>query len=143
VEVEIEETPRAEDIQAVRDGLTAFNELHTAPDDYRPLNVFVRDSEQKVRAGLLGETFWEWLHISILWVDEPVRRQGLGSQLLRAAETEAIRRGCTAAFVDTLSFQAPGFYTLHGYASWGRLDGLPPGHQRVFFQKRLAGDDGP
>ncbi len=38
--------------------------------------------EQLIRDGLLGETFWQWLHISTLWLAEEQREQGLGGQLL-------------------------------------------------------------
>ena len=136
--VEIATDPDERDVEAIREGLTAFNERHTAPDGYAPLTAFVRDDDGAVCGGLHGETFWQWLHVSIVWVAEPHRGRGLGSELLRLAEQEAVGRGCIGAFLDTLSFHATGFYTKHGYTQWGEITDLPPGHARVFFQKCLV-----
>jgi hypothetical protein len=54
-----------------------------------------------------------------------------------AAEAEAVRRGCKHAFLDTLSFQAPGFYIKLGYAEFGRLSGFSGRHKRYFLHKTL------
>ena len=137
MEITLEEDAAPGDVEAVRDGLAAFNRQHAPPDGYRPLNLFLRDKDGAVVGGLLGETFWDWLHISVLWVDQTHRGRGAGRRLLGQAEAEAGRRGCVGVFVDTLSFQAPDFYARHGYAPWGQIEGLPPGHRRVFFQKSL------
>lgn len=137
MEITLEEEADPADVQAVRDGLDAFNRQHVPPDDYRPLHLFVRGEGGTVVGGLVGETFWGWLHVRLLWVDEARRGQGLGSSLLQWAEAEARTRGCVGIFLDTLSFQAPDFYAKHGYAPWGQIEGLPPGHRRVFFQKSL------
>ena len=53
------------------------------------------------------------------------------------AEARALERGCHSAWVDTFSFQAPGFYPKLGYTVFGELD-YPPGHKRIFLQKRLG-----
>lgn len=133
----LEETPNPEDVQAVRDALTTFNTDAVGPDNHLPLALFVRDRHGQIVGGLLGDTFWGWLHIEILWVDDTLRGQGFGGDLLAAAEREALRRGCHAAFVDTMSFQAPGFYERHGYTLFGKLDDFPVGYTRHYYAKRL------
>jgi ribosomal protein S18 acetylase RimI-like enzyme len=70
-------------------------------------------------------------------VDESLRGQGWGKQLLERFENEAIARDCHAAWVDTYGFQAPGFYEKLGYREFGRLDNFPPGSARLFFWKPL------
>jgi GNAT superfamily N-acetyltransferase len=85
----------------------------------------------------LGNTYWGWLYISILWLAESLRGQGVGGRLLDMAEQEALDRGCRHAHVDTLDFQALPFYEKHGYAVWGTLNDLPPGHSRYFLKKDL------
>jgi GNAT superfamily N-acetyltransferase len=137
MKIQIETAPRPQDEQRIRDGLMAYNAQHVGADGFAPLSIFVRDDDEAICGGLLAETFWQWLHISALWVDKKQRNQGLGGQLLQQAEEEALRRGCLASFVDTFDFQAPDFYERHGYKTWGQLDDLPPGHRRIFFQKQL------
>ena len=87
--------------------------------------------------GLLGGTYWGWLHVDILWLDDSLRRQGYGSKLLAKAEDEGRRRGCQNAHLDTMSFQALEFYEKNGYTVWGTLEGIPEGHDRIYLRKAL------
>lgn len=66
--------------------------------------------------------------------------RGMGYRLMREAEAEAGRRGCTDILVSSYSFQAPEFYKRLGYHETGRLDGVPGGHQDVYLQKSLGVD---
>jgi GNAT superfamily N-acetyltransferase len=121
----------------VAQGLRDYNIAQTQDAHYTVLRLFLRDSTGVVVGGLLGEIHWGWLHISVLWLAEPLRKGGYGTQLLGAAEAEAVRRGCHSAFLDTFSFQARPFYEQLGYEVFGRLDAYPPGHERYFLRKRL------
>ncbi len=136
--ISLEDASRPEDIVTVIRGLEAYNLQFAPPDGYRPLNVFARTSEQQVVGGLLGITYWGWLYVDRLWLREDQRGHGYGKQILAAAETEALRRGCRHVHLDTLSFQALDFYERRGYTVWGVLEDLPPGHRRYFLKKDLA-----
>ena len=66
--ITIEENSKPSDVQAVEDGLLAFN-LQIVPDPkFQPLNIFVRDEDGRVLGGLLGGTYWGWLYVSIFRV---------------------------------------------------------------------------
>src|SRR5512146_2292691 len=131
----LESSPSPDDVDFVRQGLRSYN-LRFAPDDnHQFLYIFLRAADGSIMGGLLGDTYWGWLYISILWIHEDFRRQGYGDRLLAMAEAEAIRRGCHAAHLDTMSFQAQPFYERHGYSVFGVLDDLPRGHQRIFLKK--------
>jgi GNAT superfamily N-acetyltransferase len=135
--VSLEENPSEEDLNAVQGGLMEFNRLHGAKEDYRRLTVFVRGPDGKVAGGLLGETYWGWLHVAILWLEENIRRWGYGTRLMDLAEQEAARRGCRAVHLDTMSFQALPFYRKRGYQVFGELQDMPPGQRRIFLYKKL------
>jgi GNAT superfamily N-acetyltransferase len=135
--ITLEADSRPEDVQFVREGLMAYNRTFVPDDGYLPLNIFLRTPDQSIVGGLLGETYWGWLHIAFLWLRDDFRRQGFGERLLAAAEAEAARRGCHAVNLDTLSFQALPFYTARGYAVFGVLEDHPPGHTRFFLRKEL------
>ena len=138
MKISIENEPSSRDCDFIRNRLHEYNAAFVGPDNYAPLAIFVRDDSGSIRGGLLGETFWQWLHISIVWINENDRGQGLGTRLLELAEEEGIKRGCVSAFLDSLSFQSPGFYMNRGYETWGELKDLPLGHQRLFLQKKLV-----
>jgi len=123
--------------QHVRDHLDTYNVAVTGLAEYHSVSIFLRDEHAEVVGGLLGAIWGGWLHVAILWVAEPLRGRGYGSQLLEAAERYAVERGCTRAWLTTFSFQAPGFYPKLGYESFGVLEDHPRGHRHHFFQKRL------
>lgn len=131
--------------QHVRDHLDTFNVAVTGFAEYHTVSIFLRDERDEVLGGLLGTIWGGWLNVGLLWVAEPLRGRGYGTQLLEAAERYAVERGCTRAWLTTFSFQAPGFYPKLGYESFGVLEDHPIGHRHHFFQKRLIarGDSGP
>jgi len=100
--------------------------------------LFIRGHDGSVGGGLLGETYWGWLHVGTLWVEEGLRGQGYGTKLLAMAEAEALRRGCKASYLDALDFRALPFYERLGYSVWGTLSDFPPGHSPYWVKKDLA-----
>jgi GNAT superfamily N-acetyltransferase len=130
--------PQPDDVAIVRAGLSAYNRRHAPDDTFESLTLFVRDAHGAVIGGLLGGTIWYWLYVDILWLSDELRGQGYGSRLLTEAEGMAIKRGCIGAHLDTMSFQALGFYERHGYTVYGVLDNFPPGHRKYLLQKPLA-----
>lgn len=127
------------DVETVHSGLEAYNDAHAGPARFRKVHLFVRDAAGTVRGGLFGRHVWGWLYVELLWVEESVRGNGLGTQLLMEAEREALEAGCTRALLDTFDFQAPTFYRRRGYSVFAVLEDFPPGHRRYYLQKELVG----
>jgi predicted N-acetyltransferase YhbS len=119
------------------DTLGAYNAAFLRDPRWSYFGLFVRDPADAIRAGLVGNCYAGWLFIALLWVHAELRRGGIGSGLIAAAERHAVEFGCHSAWVDTFSFQGPEFYPRFGYREFARLD-YPPDHQRIFFQKRLV-----
>ena len=65
------------------------------------------------------------LFIQLFWIEERFRGKDHGTKLIRAIEEEARRFGATRSYVDTMSFQAPGFYRTCGYKEFGSIEGYP------------------
>jgi GNAT superfamily N-acetyltransferase len=118
-------------------GLDAALPAEVAPFRPRPLAVLFHDASGRLVGGLIGRSFWGWLVVELLWVDQASRGAGHGRRLLASAEAEARRRGCHHARVDTYSFQAPGFYEKCGYERFATMDDCPIGHQRYFYARPL------
>lgn len=134
--VRIDDEVSAADEGVVVRGLLSFNEKWLGPSNEQAVRFVARD-DHGVAGGLLGHTRWKWLYVAKLWVDERARGQGIGTQLLTAAEEVARDRGCIGAFLDTFEYQARPFYEKLGYELFGTLDGYPPGYRQFYLRKRL------
>ena len=130
-------TPDADELEAVRLGLTAYNDADVGPAGRQALAVLVHDAAGALVAGISGYTAWGWLYVQWLWFAEGQRGQGLAGRMLAAAEAEARARGCHGAYIDTFNPVALKAYRRAGYAAFGELDAFPPGRVRTFLQKRL------
>jgi len=126
------------DAERIRQGVRDFNAATVGEDRFSPLHVYARDPGGDLIGGLVGGTYWSWLHIDSLWVQEDQRRNGYGSRLLSIAENEALNRGCKNAFLDTFSFQARPLYESIGYRVVGTIVGFPATHTRCFMVKALT-----
>ncbi len=131
------DAPDPADVDVVKQGLDTYDAAQGAVVDWVPLVVFARDAEGTIVAGLTGSTYWGYLYVGRLWTEERIRRGGLGSRLLAAAEQEAVRRGCHSVHLMTGSFNALPFYQKRGYTVFGELADMPPGHTQYFMRKRL------
>ena len=128
----------AETAKIVEDGLDRFNELHNGPDPTKPLWLICRDDQGHVLGGLKGLIQWDWFVVSMLWVKEERRQQGIGQRLLQKAEDAARKHGCRRVRLATMTFQAPEFYRKFGYVEECRLLDVPPGHAFIWMSKTLA-----
>lgn len=123
--------------EVIGQAISDYNEQHAGEDKAQSLCFLLTSSDQGIVGGLIGATYWNWLHIDLMWVRDDLRGRGYGKRLLMLAEDEARRRGAEHAYLDTFSFQAPEFYKHHGYQVFGELEDFPSGHQRYFLSKRL------
>jgi GNAT superfamily N-acetyltransferase len=123
--------------KAILDPLIAYNQVKTGRNDSRPLVIAVESADGAVVGGLWGRTAYDWLFVELLFVPEPLRGRGLGSELMKRAESEARARGCQNAWLDTFEFQARAFYERLGYTCFGELKDYPVGSARYFMRKRL------
>ena len=137
MKLRITDHPSEQDIEEVYSKLKQYNLSKRECSENVPVGIFYEESDGRKAAGLTGEIFGNWLCIKYLWVSEELRRQGIGSQLLKMAENEAVRRGAKYAFVDTFDFQAPDFYTKHGYSQVFRLFNYPYTGSRFYYIKNL------
>ncbi len=116
--------------------LDEFSRARGFPFLPQPLALGLHDGDELV-GGLIGQLTWNWLHIQMLGVPKQLRGQSLGRALVAQAEHEAETCGCAGVWVDTFSFQAPGFYERLGYVRFGELPNYPDAETRIFFRKML------
>ena len=131
------ENPEASDWGIIGRGLSAYNQQQAGDENFERLCFALQTEPGEIVGGALGEIYWGWFHLDLLWVQEELRGRGYGQRLLQAAEEAARQRGARQVFLDTFSFQAPDFYRRRGYQVFGELPDFPAGHQRLFLWKRL------
>lgn len=130
--------PNEKDMQAMSAGMLAYHAEHGHPREEYTFSLFLHDNNGKPMGGMICKTLWERMYIRTLWVDVSMRRKGWGTKLMEMAEKEAIKRGCTHAYTDTTSYQAPEFYQKLGYTEFAKMEDYPPGSALHYFIKKLV-----
>lgn len=131
------EKPEEAAWEIIGKGLQSFNVQQAGDEGFQRICFALRSRSEEIAGGALGEMYWEWFHLDLMWVREELRGQGYGHRLLTMIEEEAKKRGAKNVFLDTFSFQAPEFYQRHGYRVFGELTDFPPGFKRYFMMKAL------
>jgi GNAT superfamily N-acetyltransferase len=127
----------AADAAAIEDHINNYNVVMTGDNDYHPVRIFLRDEHDQLRGGITADVWGGWLDIKFLWIEESLRGQDYGGQLLAAAEDEGRGHGCKNARVSTFSFQARPFYEAFGYQVVATFEDYPPGHSQFILRKPL------
>ncbi|MBF9000560.1 MULTISPECIES: GNAT family N-acetyltransferase [Vibrio] len=129
--------PSNDDFEILKQGLNGFNEMHTGHLEKETIASFIKNDNQQIVGGVLGEIKWGWLHVHGLWVAPNYQAKGYGTQLLKTLEDYAVEKGIPRFRLETTSFQALPFYQKLGYDIFGELSDLPPGYVSYFLQKRI------
>jgi GNAT superfamily N-acetyltransferase len=131
------EKPEDEMWGVIGGGLHHYNVQQAGDPQGKQVCVILYTPQQEIAGGLIGETHWGWFYINLMFVKEELRGRGFGHRILTLAEEKARQYGAKHAYLDTFSFQAPGFYEKLGYRVFGELKDFPPGHQRNYLTKQL------
>src|SRR5262245_33735376 len=103
----------------IRAGLIAYNASKVGAPRYRRLVLSARDARGRVLGGLAGELYWNALYVELLWLAKGARSEGLGRRLMLEAERRARRARKDLIYLNTYTFQAPGFYRKLGFRRVG------------------------
>lgn len=125
------------EVSALEDKFNDFNASRTGFHDAASIG-FQLELHGKIVGGVAGFTWAGFCELRQLWIDEPFRRSGLGTELLNRVVAEARARNCSHIYLATYSFQAPEFYKKFGFEAVAVIDGRPPGHQDIIMRLSLA-----
>jgi ribosomal protein S18 acetylase RimI-like enzyme len=120
----------------IRNGLIEHNVAAAGRLRWKRFVLSAREGS-KIVGGLVGEVFWNSAFVELLWIDETARGRGHGWRLMKEAEKIARRERRDLIYLNTFSFQAPGFYRKLGYMRFGVLKNSPSGASRIFLVKYL------
>lgn len=102
-----------------------------------PLAIKIEAEDGSIVAGASAKTFGSWLLIDNIWVSESLRGQDVGTKILEHLHEAARKRGCLYALLDTLNFQARGFYEKFGYTVQWTQNEYPKTGSKHFMTKVL------
>ena len=136
-EISYVEKPEESAWGIIGQGVHEYNIQEAGELNFQRICFVLQTPDQEILGGVIGEIFWEWFYLDLMWIQENLRGQGYGEKLLIAVEKEDKKKGAKHVFLDTFSFQAPGFYQKYGYQVFGELPDFPPGQQRYYLTKEL------
>jgi len=130
--------PTDADVSPIDHGLHSYNQRAADLAAIRRFACYARSPEGTLVGGALARWWGTACELQQLWVDEALRRRGIGALLVQRVEATAIERGCRLIYLATFSFQAPEFYYGLGYEVACRLDGFPDGGSKFILRKALV-----
>src|SRR5438132_14328109 len=104
--------------KAVLGGLIGYNTEKMGKQKYKRFAVTLR-ARGKIVGGIVGEVWTTVLFIQLFWIEQKYRGKDFRTTLIKSLEDEARKCGEAPSYVDTMSFQAPGFHRNCGYEEFG------------------------
>ncbi|MEZ9595979.1 GNAT family N-acetyltransferase [Shewanella sp. 10N.261.52.F9] len=139
--IEVTTSPSKQDLETISKGIQSYNQKYISDDVVFEADTkfaaFAKDENGKVVGGIRAVAFWNYCILELLWLSDETRGQGIGSQLMDAAENFAKQQGFSYMRTETLSFQAKPFYEKRGYTVFGELPNYPKGHVTYCLVKEL------
>ena len=100
------------------------------------VGCYLYDDAEQIVGGITGHSYWNIMHVDFFWIDENLRGEGQGTELLNKMEKLARKEKCKVIHLETFSFQAPKFYEKNGYIQFGKIEDVPVENCDYFFFKK-------
>lgn len=127
--------PAAEDIAILSQGISVYATQQRGHKPIEPFGFFIRDENNQVIGGCNGNIGYGWVYVDQLWIEQSLRAKGYGTALMQAAEKLAKERGCIAAAVNTMDWEALDFYKKLDYRIEFERHGLEKNSIYYFLRK--------
>ena len=115
-QIKILQQPVTEKLKSeVLKGFSAHAIAMTGQDGKSESVAFVAMDGDTLAGAVVVELFWGALHVKYVYVKEDYRGHGLATRLMERALLFGREHSCPFAFVETMSFQALGFYQKIGF----------------------------
>ncbi len=125
------------DAEVIGEGLGAYNRSQVFHErDFEAMGRKITDENGNLIAAYTGG-FDEWSEAYFtVWVDEPYRRQGIGTYLLQEAERELREKGAYVILVWPFDWEAA-FFEKNGFIVCSATEDCPDGHKFYGMKKLL------
>ena len=117
-----------DDAEVILNGLNAYSEAYEQEPETVDFEKKLVDRDGHFVAGVIADADkGEIGSVDALYVEEPLRFQGLGTCLLREAENFAKENGASMVITNAGDWNV-GFFKKNGYLIRGELKDVPKGH---------------
>ena len=117
-----------DDAQVIEKGLDTYSEAYVHKCETVDFHKKLVDNDGRFAAGVIADTEkGESGFIDALFVEEQLRRKGIGTYLLKEAEKHAKENGASMVFTNAGDWNL-GFFQKNGYLIRGELKDVPKGH---------------
>jgi GNAT superfamily N-acetyltransferase len=117
-----------DDAEVIEKGLDTYSKAYVHESETVDFCKKLVDNEGRFGAGVIADTEKGDIgSIVALFVEEPLRRKGLGTYLLKEAEKFAKENGASMVFTNAGDWNV-GFFKKNGYLIRGELKDVPKGH---------------
>ena len=117
-----------DDAEVILNGLDAYSEVYEPKYETVDYNKKLVDKDGKFVAGMIADVDkGSYAFIDALFVELPLRHQGLGSYLLKKAE-ELAKENDAPMILTTAGDWNVDFFKKNGYLLRGELKDVPKGH---------------
>lgn len=122
----------------IDDGFRQHGKEATGYDHPIDRVAFVANDGETFAGAVTAHVLWGTLHIRHMFIEARYRRQGLGKMLMEKALEFGKAHGSSVAFVDTMSFQALGFYQRLGFVHEFTRTGFIQNSVLYYLKKELS-----
>ena len=117
-----------EDAEVIENGINTYSEAYEPEYETVGFNKKLVDNDGRFVAGIIASAEkGAQGFVDALYVEEPLRRQGLGTSLLREAEEFAKENGASMTLTNAGDWNVD-FFKKNGYLLRGELRDVPKGH---------------
>ena len=117
-----------DDAEAIEKGLHTYSEAYVHECETVDFDKKLVDHDGRFAAGVIADAEKGGSgSVGALFVEEPLRRKGLGTYLLKEAEKFAKGNGASMVFTNAGDWNV-GFFQKNGYLIRGELKDVPKGH---------------
>ena len=125
-------------IEDIESRLEDYDNKHIVNDLEGYIHIGIVDDNKKLIGGLDAcITTYKILYVSTLFIDEPYRRKGYGTALIKEMEKRAKAMGVNTIRLDTFDYQGKEFYIALNYEVVGHYENKEDGYAEYFFMKRI------
>ena len=117
-----------DDVEVIENGIRTYSEAYEPEYESVDYDKKLVDKDGRFAAGVIAEADkGTYGFIGALFVEEPLRHQGLGTYLLQEAEKLAKENGASMILTNAGDWNV-GFFRKNGYLVRGELKDVPKGH---------------